>query len=337
MKISRIDNVEPETPDTPVTMKVCGDIYEIRHMRSPTSCPIKKVSKDWGVDVRSGLAVRFRHTTTRADNTASVAQSLARLRDTLNANCTEPEKCLFLTLTYAENMTDNKRLYKDFHAFWKRFLRYLDQKGHPHPEYIACAEPQGRGAWHEHVIVVFKEKAPFLPNKDISNLWGQGYTRTKALHGVDNYGMYLTAYMTDMELNDSIKVGTFDASRLSEVEAVDKRGQRVKKSIVKGARLTLYPPGFNIMRCSRGIKRPEVYRTTEGEAQAIIKTVGAPLVYQKTIAVSDEAGEVRNVISWRKYNTKYQGGQGEDAGASLPCSDAERQIDGTEGSGTGTP
>lgn len=66
-----------------------------------------------------------------------------------------------------------------------------------------------------------------------------------------------------------------------------------------GARLRLYPPGINLYRCSRGIKRPEVWQTTEREAQAEIS--GMSLTYEKTISVTDESGTVRNIINYRTY------------------------------------
>ena len=110
------------------------------------------------------------HNQNRAGDMASVAQSLKRLRDVINANLENSERALWVTLTYAENMTDTKRLYKDFHAFWKRFLRYLKRGGHPGAEYIAAAEPQGRGAWHLHCLFLFPDKAPFIPNADIARV-----------------------------------------------------------------------------------------------------------------------------------------------------------------------
>lgn len=66
-----------------------------------------------------------------------------------------------------------------------------------------------------------------------------------------------------------------------------------------GARLRLYPPGINLYRCSRGIKRPEVWQTTERGAQAEIS--GMSLTYEKTISVTDESGTVRNIINYRTY------------------------------------
>lgn len=159
-------------------------------------------------------------------------------------------------------------------------------------EYIAAAEPQGRGAWHLHVLLLFSEKAPFIPNTHMAKLWGHGFTKTKSLKGVDNPGLYLTAYLGDMELTEAVQAGQYKAGRLAETK--DKR-----KAVIKGARLNLYPPGFNLYRCSRGVKRPEVWQTTEQEAQAEVS--GMPLTYEKTISIADESGIVRNIINYRTY------------------------------------
>lgn len=48
-------------------------------------------------------------------------------------------------------------------------------------EYIVAMEPQNRGAWHAHLILIFNGKAPFIPNDEISALWGQGFVKTKGL------------------------------------------------------------------------------------------------------------------------------------------------------------
>lgn len=150
--------------------------------------------------------------------------------------------------------------------------------------------------------------APFIPNADMAKLWGQGFTKTKSLKGVDNPGLYLTAYLGDMELTEAISAGAFSAGRLAEAETEDEQGQKQKKAVIKGARLHLYPPGFNLYRCSRCVKRPEVQHMTEREAQEIIK--GAPLTYEKTIAVTDSAGETVNVINYRQYNQARQAVEG---------------------------
>ena len=277
--------------------------------------PIQKIDKDHGIDKRTGELVEYQHNTSRAGDKASVSQSLRKLRDIINANLTDPAAALWVTLTYKENMRDTERLYKDFHAFWKRLRRYLEKQRHPPAEYIAAAEPQGRGAWHLHCLFLFPGKAPYIANADMAKLWGQGYTKTKSLKGVDNPGLYLTAYLGDMEVTEAISAGTFNAGRLAEAETEDEQGQKQKKAMIKGARLHLYPPGCNLYRCSRGVKRPEVQYMTEGEAQKVVE--GAPMTYEKTIAVTDSAGETVNIINYRHYNRAKdtEKGKGEKLGA----------------------
>lgn len=253
---------------------------------------IEKLSADLYADKRTGEVKEFQHHDSRATDKASVSQSLCKLRDLINANLENLETALWVTLTYRENMTDPTRLYEDYRRFWQRFKYYLNKHGHPPAEYIIAAEPQGRGAWHLHCLFLFPCKAPFIPNDDMARIWRHGFTKTQSLKGIGNPGLYLTAYLGNMELTEAINAGTFQATKLA--ESRDK-----SKAIVKGARLNLYPPGFNLYRFSRGVKRPEIRQTTEQEAQAEIS--GMPLTYEKTISITDEGGTIRNIINYRTY------------------------------------
>ena len=296
--IRQIPDVRPEIPETPVTLKISGNILEVKYMRSVPGTPIRKLDKDHGVDLRTGEVIDYKHNANRASDKASVAQSLRKLRDIINANLENPNSALWVTLTYAENMKDATQLYEDYRRFWQRFCYYLHKHNHPKAEYITAAEPQARGAWHLHGLFLFPVKAPFIPNADIAKLWGHGFTKTKNLKGIDNPGLYLTAYLGDMELTEAIRTGITNG-RIVEVNSTDEHGNRKRKAVIKGARLHLYPPGFNMYRCSRGVKRPEVYQTTEAKAMELVGT--SPLTYEKTISITDEAGEVRNVINYRQY------------------------------------
>lgn len=309
MNINRISNVRPESPDTPVQIKRCGNITEIRYIagRQP-AIPFEKLNADLYVDKQTGEVKEFQHHNNRADDKASVAQSLRKLRDLINANLEDPETALWVTLTYRENMRDPARLYEDYRRFWQRFKYCLDKQGCPKAEYIIAAEPQGRGAWHLHCLFLFPEKALFIPNNDIAGIWGHGFTKTKSLKGIGNPGLYLTAYLGDMELKEAIEAGQFKAGRLTESKIK-------RKAVVKGARLKLYPPGFNLYRHSRGVKLPEVSQTTEGNAQAEIGN--AELTYEKTVSLTDESGTVRTVINYRNY-TKRTEAEGAGSGEGAP-------------------
>lgn len=295
-------------PGATVTVKRCGNVIEVRYMRSASiGGVIEKLNADLYMDKRTGEVKEFAHAATRWENKASVAQSLRKLRDLINTNLTAPETALWVTLTYAENMRDEKRLYEDFRRFWQRFRYYLDKQEHPPAEYITAAEPQARGAWHLHCLFLFSEKVPFIPNQDMARIWNHGFTKTKSLQGIDNPGLYLTAYLGDMELTEAIRAGVA-RGRIAEADTTDEQGKHQKKAIIKGARLRLYPPGFNLYRASRGVKKPEIWETTEAQAQEVID--GAPLTYEKTIAITDEAREVKNIINYRQYNTaSKEGGQ----------------------------
>lgn len=308
MKITRNkDNIRPDTPGAPVTLKTAGNILEIRYMRNSHGAPIQRLDKDHYVDLTTGERKDIVHHASRADDFDSVKQSLRKLRDYINANLTEPNRVLWVTLTYAKNMTDTETLYEDYERFWKRFCYYLNKKGFSSAEYIAAAEPQERGAWHLHCFFIFESKAPYIPNSDMERMWkneprnesGRGFTKTKKISGIDNPGLYFTAYLADMEYSKAIEEGNA-SGQITEKEITDENGKCVTKAIVKGARLHLYPSNFNLFRHSKGIKKADILQTTEAEAQKIVGDT--PLAYEKTVTFTDDDGEVKNFINYRQYN-----------------------------------
>ena len=109
MKVDRIKDVRP-APTDEVTLKTAGNVMEIRYASNTAGSPIQKLDKDHGLDTRTGEVIDYQHNQNRAGDMASVAQSLKRLRDLINANLEDPDTALWVTLTYAENMTDAKQL-----------------------------------------------------------------------------------------------------------------------------------------------------------------------------------------------------------------------------------
>lgn len=306
-KIERLqEHLQPEK-NSSVQVKQMGHITEIRFMRKTPEVNIQKIDKDQYVVLATGEVKDFQHTINRADNKTSVAKSLANLRDLLNTNITDTSCCLWVTLTYKENMQDNKRLYQDFRKFHMRMLHYLKQNSLPTYEYIVAMEPQGRGAWHAHLVMIFPDKAPFIPNDTLADIWGHGFTKTKSLKDVDNVGLYLTAYLTDMEITDAILESGKIKGDLRAVNTQDGQGNKQTKAVVKGVRLNLYPPGFRIYRTSRGIKKPRVVNCTEAEA---MEEVGdAPMTFERTIKVMDDSGKGFNIINYRQYNKARKAGK----------------------------
>lgn len=294
------ENIRPPTGDTFIRMKVTGNVVELMYTDGKSLPPsIRKLNADFYEDLKTGEVKEFQHANNRSDNLVSVARSLGRLRDYLNANIDDVSKCRWVTLTYRENMTDTKRLYIDFQNFNRRHRKRVG-----HYEYIVAAEPQGRGAWHLHVVMIFPGKAPFIPNAEMADDWRQGFVTVKRLDDVDNVGAYLTAYLGDMELNqetfDEIGIKGIAGKTVKEIEYIDENGQVRSKAYIKGARLRMYPVQFNLYRCSRGIKKPEIQTVTEEKAQK--KVSSGKLTFEKTLRLSDEPNNFNRVLNYRYYN-----------------------------------
>lgn len=298
MKINVLQNTSIGHEDL-VCVKKMNHIYELCYVEHRnTSLSIQLLDKDNYIVLSSGEIKKCNHIENRSENKAQVSQSLKRLRDYINTNVVDVNNCKWITLTYAENMTDTKRLYLDFKNFVKRFKYYYGDF-----EYIVACEPQGRGAWHCHCIFIFNNKAPFIPNKKVEEIWGLGFTNTKKLDNIDNIGAYITAYLGDLDL-DSCKANNidFDESDIKFVTEIGNTKLKKPKKFVKGGRLNMYPPNFNIYRISRGIKKPEKmyysYHVIKEKAGLRLPT------YSKAIKLTDNEKNFSNTIIYEYYNTK---------------------------------
>ena len=147
MKVERLKEHVNPSPGAVVSVKIMGNITEIRDMSKSTGGIIKKLSKDEYCDTRTGEVLLYSNDgEKRIDNPGNIARSLRDLRDIINTNVTHKKRCLWVSLTYDENMTDTERLYNDFRKAMMRLYYYLDKKNLPRCEYIVAAEPQERGA-----------------------------------------------------------------------------------------------------------------------------------------------------------------------------------------------
>ena len=300
---------EVEQPDydnnSPCKVTTMGNILEVVTMQKPVSPPpIRKIDADHYVDLRTGEVFDFERGDTRADSLQGIRRTLAYIRNLVNTNVTEPDNVRWVTLTYAENMTDTKRLYRDYEKFWKKFLYWCKRNGISKPEYINVIEPQGRGAWHCHVFFIWDEKAPYIPNNEVLQpMWGHGFTKIKALTDVDNVGAYFSAYLADMPLDEYEKLS---CARL-DVQSVEKEftnddGLTKTKKFVKGGRLVLYPAKMNIVRKSSGIKVAVPESMTYDEARK--KVSSAKLTYSRSYEVVGDDDVAVNVVTKAYYNRK---------------------------------
>lgn len=297
MRVERLQESAKIEHNQIVRLTEMGNITEIMYSEKRSRGGyITKLDKDRYVDIRTGEVKEFEHIENRAQDLANVAKSLKRLRDLINANVTDVTKCRWLTFTYAENMKDTKKLRYDSENCIKRL-----RKTFGHFEYITAAEPQGRGAWHLHSIFIFRDKAPFMHNETVAQCWKKGFVYVNSLDDVDNVGAYLTAYLGDMDLSDAIDSNCLKNNKgIKEVEYIDDNGIKQTKRYIKGARLHMYPPKFNIYRKSKGIIEPRVSYVSYEEAKE--KVSSAKLTYSKTVALEDEKRDFKNTLHYEYYN-----------------------------------
>lgn len=288
---------------------VSGNITEFMEMScSPSAPPVRKLSQSQYVNINSGEVCDYNRSSSRSDNTDSLRYTFKHIRGLINTNCTIPQNLHWVTLTYADNMTDTKTVYKDFDSFRKRFYRYCDKIGRKRPEYIAVLEPQARGAWHIHLILIWDNKRPFIDNNStFAPMWGHGYTKIQACPNSDNLGAYLSAYLGDVPITEYS--GDVTKAQIKTVKG---------KRYIKGGRLSLYPVGTNIVRHSRGIKQPvsEVVDCDDLEKE---KASSGKLTFSRSLVVSSDdssmsggSGKSPDIyIRHSYYNSKRKKSQAE--------------------------
>lgn len=307
--VERLENCPKLDSSIPVKVTTMGNVIEVQYMdrRNQKQTIQMLPGGEEYLNFATGEVSKVQHHESRVDLVKNLQRTFKSIRGIINANVTDTSKIRWITLTYEENMMDRDRLYKDFKKFNMRFQYYVEKQGYGKAEYIVIAEPQGRGAWHMHLIYIFDDKAPFIPNNEILEpMWGHGFTKIKQLDDVDNVGAYLTAYLGDMELSEWQKTrmeGDEDigSHAIKEVEVIDDYGKAVKKRYVKGGRLHLYPAKFNIYRTSRGIKRPISEMMSQENAEK--KVSEATLTFEKTVRLTDDETQFESLIHTKYYNT----------------------------------
>ncbi|MGD0232711.1 MAG: hypothetical protein ABSC19_20555 [Syntrophorhabdales bacterium] len=131
----------------------------------------------------------------RLDNIFRATREVRRL---INCNAgphsAEKRGDKFLTLTFAENMTDIQQANRHFHNFAKKLhyrygaFKYL---GVPQIQWKRY-EKYAVKVWHYHVAVF---GLPYVPQKELVETWGHGTVSIEAMECYDNPGSYMARYM----------------------------------------------------------------------------------------------------------------------------------------------
>lgn len=105
-----------------------------------------------------------------------------------NVNNTDGNSLKFVTFTFAENITD----FRSANYEWKKFRQRLERKLLIKLKYLTVIEFQKRGAIHYHCIFF---NIPYINNKDLAVIWGQGFIKINKIKDVDNIGAYVCKYI----------------------------------------------------------------------------------------------------------------------------------------------
>ncbi|MDQ0660607.1 hypothetical protein [Paenibacillus sp. W2I17] len=148
---------------------------------------------------------------------------------------------------------------------FEKFWKKVKYKYGKNIDYISIAEPHESGSWHLHVLIRFNDKEEIpIKPSDINYLWVKGHVSIKEIYDVPGLAGYLS----------------------------------------KGERLMHYPPGMNMYRASRGIKKPKKEKVPYGQLKERIKdaTLDSPSF---TLNIYDDERLV-NKISKEKYIMKQK-------------------------------
>lgn len=113
----------------------------------------------------------------------SINRTRTEIRRLVNSN---PQLNKFLTLTFAENITDLKTA----NYIFNKFILRMNYK-YPDFEYLAVPEFQKRGAVHYHLLC----DIPFVEVAELQELWGQGFVKINKIDNVNNVGAYVSKYL----------------------------------------------------------------------------------------------------------------------------------------------
>ncbi len=107
---------------------------------------------------------------------------------------------IFITLTFAENITEVEKANYEFTKFIQRFNYEIIHKK-SYLKYTVVIEFQERGAVHYHVVFY---NLPFIKNlkNKLLKIWGCGFTNYRKIKNVKDVGNYMSKYMTK-HINDA--------------------------------------------------------------------------------------------------------------------------------------
>ena len=258
----------------------------------------KKCSNTTYLNRDSGEIMEYKKAENRLMSYGSLLKSLRELRRLINNNFIGGKNELLVTLTYggeyAGKMFDTNKLYSDYKTFWQR-LSYEN----PSLEYICVPEPHENGSWHMHILLKDGDgQSLYISNEKMAKIWGHGFVKVERLTTPERLVSYFyKGGIAERSAKDEI----FD-----EADNNEEFISGISTSHKNFNRFNLYPPGFNLYRCSNGICQPIKERMTYKQAKALVPSDAQCLSSYTTqvCVMEDETGESKEVNAITHFNYK---------------------------------
>lgn len=193
--------------DSKVVVYGNGDIELIKYS-APYVCgsPSKSVSCSPSVPKTEGE----KEIDKQENKKRSLYRSLKKVHGIVRSNHGQyGQYSKFITLTFADNVTDFEVANKEFNNFVDRLNYHVYGYKCRKLVYLGVREPQERGAIHYHVIFF---NLPYLKKEVLDNLWREGSNNISAinnsLEGVGDVASYVTKYMSKSFYGEIEKKGS---------------------------------------------------------------------------------------------------------------------------------
>lgn len=312
-------------PNDRVTVTRMGNITELQYMeKCNREAKIRKIDKYTYEVLSTGEIKQFNLSETRKDNINSLRQTFKRLAYMINTNFSGRKNEFWLTLTYAEKEYDPKKVAKDYNLFMKRLKYQTKELGEPMA--ICVKEPHADGSWHMHMLLKYPHrKKAYIANERLAEIWGHGFVKINHIKRTDNLGAYLTAYLTDVSLDElevayetnddeDVFVTEDECSRQTLNEAFMQEGtERIavtktdkSKAVIKGGRLAYYPVGMKIYTTTGNLNEPERIEMDYEYAKEVFGLEDKNLTIRRSLKIEDEENSFENTIVVEQYNKRVE-------------------------------
>lgn len=222
----------------------------------PSTEKVKRIDKETYLDPTTNEVKTYTRNTERTQNESTFYRAKRELNLLILNNFSGGKNELFLTLTYNVRFPNPSGLSADFRNYMKRVNNHF--KGQYSFDYIVVREPHLSGSWHMHVLLQCDGEITSEIKNILTDKWRKGTAHIQAINQVNKLAAYLTSHLTNLVIDEN-----------GEDSFMVDYSTMTTKTIMKNARLNLYPMQFRIYSSSKNIKKPIARYMTFAECKRL--------------------------------------------------------------------